>query len=213
MGVKCFFLKPAGTLRRSLRRYHGIAETEEPCPLMPAQPGWHGLHDTRAPFDVVADPDPGGVITNHDADAPPADDERWPARCGCGYEFAAGDERQVFVERVYVRSDTGEETTHRDAGPGAMYDADWYHGYEGWCGPDGRALIVILPNGVPWHIDGVANNCTDKEGAHAGRHKCWVRHGEPPNITVDKNGVTCAAGAGSILSGSYHGFLRGGEFT
>lgn len=27
---------------------------------------------------------------------------------------------------------------------------------------------------------------------------CWVRHGEPPNVTVDKNG---------------HGFLRNGELT
>jgi hypothetical protein len=44
-------------------------------------------------------------------------------------------------------------------------------------------------------------------------HKCWVRHGEPPNHTVDKRGNTCGAGAGSILSGSYHGFLRDGSFT
>ncbi len=30
---------------------------------------------------------------------------------------------------------------------------------------------------------------------------------------VDKNGLTCAAGAGSIQAGDYHGFLRDGEFT
>jgi hypothetical protein len=40
-----------------------------------------------------------------------------------------------------------------------------------------------------------------------------VRHGEAPNITVDKNGVTCGAGAGSIQCGSYHGFLRNGELV
>jgi hypothetical protein len=46
-----------------------------------------------------------------------------------------------------------------------------------------------------------------------GEHRCWVRHGEPPRITVDKNGPTCQAGAGSILAGDYHGFLRDGAFT
>jgi hypothetical protein len=46
-------------------------------------------------------------------------------------------------------------------------------------------------------------------------HKCWVRHGDPKTGTVhvDKNGVTCGAGAGSIASGSYHGFLHNGFLT
>lgn len=44
-------------------------------------------------------------------------------------------------------------------------------------------------------------------------HRCWIRHGEPPLITVDKNGLTCAAGAGSIQCRDYHGFLRDGSFT
>lgn len=44
-------------------------------------------------------------------------------------------------------------------------------------------------------------------------HRCWVRHGEPPAITVDKQGHTCAAGAGSIQCGSYHGFLEDGALT
>jgi hypothetical protein len=211
MGVKCFWMVPAGKLDRRLRRYHSIAENEPPCPLVQAQPGWRGLHEASVPFDVVEDP--GGCIASGDADAPPADDPRWPARCGCGYEFAEGDERQLFVDRVYRRTDTNEEMRLRDAGPGAMYDADWFHGFEGWQGPDGLSLIAILPNGVPWHIDGAANNCTDPEGARLGSHKCWVRHGIPPLITVDKSGVTCAAGAGSIMSGDYHGFLRDGEFT
>ena len=185
MGVKCFYLEPAGKLERRLRRYHSIVEGESPCPLMTPQKDWLGLHDASAPFDVVDDPDPRGTIYSQDEHAPPPADERWPARCGCGYEFAEGDERQVFVERVYRRTDTGEETTIRDAGPGAMYDAYWYSDFEGWRGPDGRSLIVILPNGMPWHIDGAASNCTDPEDALHGGHKCWVRHGEPPLITVD----------------------------
>lgn len=46
-------------------------------------------------------------------------------------------------------------------------------------------------------------------------HKCWIRHGDPrtSNVHVDKNGVTCGAGAGSIISGSYHGFLHNGFLT
>ena len=75
---------------------------------------------------------------------------------------------------------------------------------------DGPQLVVILPNRQPWNIDSRASNCTmpyDYE------HRCWVRHGEPPNVTVDKNGLTCAAGAGSIQSGDYHGFLQNGVLT
>lgn len=73
----------------------------------------------------------------------------------------------------------------------------------------GPHLHVMTPGGE-WNIDSRASNCTlpyDYE------HRCWVRHGEPPNITVDKNGRTCAAGAGSIQCGTYHGFLRAGELT
>jgi hypothetical protein len=209
MSVKCFLIEPAGKLRRSLRRYHSIAEGEPTCPLNPPQPNWRGYHNASVPFEVVEDPDATGIISQGD-DGPLHDDARWPKACGCGYVFAEDDEWQVFVERVYRRADTGEETTHRDAGPGAMFDANWYHGHPCWEGPDGRSLVVILPNGNPWHIDGMANNCTDREGAMEGRHKCWVRHGEPPDLTVDKNGVTCSAGAGSIQSGDWHGFLRGG---
>jgi hypothetical protein len=71
-------------------------------------------------------------------------------------------------------------------------------------------LYVVLPNGHWWDIDGRASNCTlptDKA------HRCWVRHGVPPHITVDKNGLTCSAGAGSILSDGYHGFLREGRLV
>jgi hypothetical protein len=207
MGVKCFFIEPAGKLRRKLRRY--VGDSHGQCPAMP---GPDGYHDARAPFDVIDDPDPLGVYGDGDADAVAADDARWPARCACGYEFKEDDARQVFVERVYRRADTGEETDLRDAPPGAMWDAWWMANFAGWCGPDGRSLMVKLPNGNDWHIDGPCNNCTDPEGSLTGAHKCWVRHGEPPVITVDKNGVTCGAGGGSILSGSYHGFLVNGEF-
>lgn len=116
----------------------------------------------------------------------------------------------------YRRPDTGEIFDHLSAvPPGGMWDADWFHDYHG--GPmlggpntDGRILVVRLPNGNDWIIDSRANNCTLPADDN---HRCWVRHGEPPNITVDKNGLTCAAGAGSIQSGNYHGFLRNGELV
>lgn len=74
---------------------------------------------------------------------------------------------------------------------------------------NGPHLIVTTPGGA-WNIDSRASNCGlpfDYE------HRCWVRHGDPPLITVDKAGKTCSAGAGSIQCGSYHGFLRNGELT
>jgi hypothetical protein len=40
-----------------------------------------------------------------------------------------------------------------------------------------------------------------------------VKHGTAPNLHVDKAGLTCQAGAGSILCGNYHGFLHNGELT
>ena len=74
----------------------------------------------------------------------------------------------------------------------------------------GPQLTVVCPNGHEWNIDSRASNCTmpyDYE------HRCWVRHGEPPDIHVDKQGHTCAAGAGSIQAADYHGFLHHGTLT
>lgn len=90
-----------------------------------------------------------------------------------------------------------------------MWNAWWMP--ENWRGPDGIALMVRLPNGHDWHVDGEASNCTRKGEPHA----CWVRHGDPRTATVhvDKDGDTCAAGAGSILAGDYHGFLQHGVLT
>ena len=112
--------------------------------------------------------------------------------------------------RVY---DTEDGELH----PGDMYFADWHFHDEngkcvgnGWTNCDGKHLHVVLPNGHHWDVDGRASNCTLPNDT---THRCWVRHGEPPNVTVDKAGQTCQAGAGTILSGDYHGFLRNGELT
>lgn len=140
-------------------------------------------------------------------------DQRWPMKCaGCSYFFGPADHWQVLT-RVIYRAEDGREMTLEDAEPGAMWDAFWLP----WKGHDGRALNVQLPNGRTWQIDSQASNCT-RRGED---HDCWCRHGEPPNLTVDKNPEpgrsTCEAGAGSIASGEgenhWHGFLRNGELV
>lgn len=134
--------------------------------------------------------------------------------------YGGGDVTGQNWRRLDDHSDVREAA--ENFGPGAMFyaswlemEVDWFLKRESsgpmhrWPGPDGRVLAVITPGGT-WIIDSRASNCTMPDD---NRHSCWVRHGEPPNVTVDKNGVTCQAGAGSIQSGDYHGFLRGGVLT
>jgi hypothetical protein len=93
--------------------------------------------------------------------------------------------------------------------PGCLYWAEYFPEDMYWDNMEGPHLLAMLPNGNLWDIDSRASNCTLPNDR---LHRCWCRHGEPPNITVDKKGLTCKAGAGSILSGNYHGFLIKGEF-
>jgi hypothetical protein len=89
---------------------------------------------------------------------------------------------------------------------GAMWRAAWLPKGFVWENETEAHLIVKTPGG-DWDIDNRASNCTlpnDKV------HRCWVRHGEPPNVDVNKSGITCNAGAGSIVIGNWHGFLRNG---
>lgn len=85
---------------------------------------------------------------------------------------------------------------------------------------DGLAIAcVCLGRGGPetryhWHIENRASNCDKKDDRS---HRCWVRHGSiGDQLTVDKNGLTCGAGAGSFFMGpnnEWHGFLRAGKLT
>ena len=120
--------------------------------------------------------------------------------------------------RVFWNPDTGEEWSPRDdrsLPPGAMWRATWLEELDWhWKGPDGHVIQVVLPDGHIWTIDGRATNCTRVDMPEDDGHRCWIRHGTPPVLTVDKNGVTCQAGAGSIASPlGYHGFLREGWLT
>lgn len=112
---------------------------------------------------------------------------------------------------LYRHPQTGELMTLADAPAGAMVRADWAT----WCRSqdDGAPLIIKLPDGDLWYVDGPAGNCGRQDDPNQELHHCWVRHGVVPTITVDKNGVTCSAGAGSVASTHYHGFLRDGYLT
>lgn len=129
---------------------------------------------------------------------------------------------------------TGEMTPFKDGvssplyrplgfdGPCVPYDgmppgACWVlnHGageHPAWAvGADGLAIAVILPTRHSWYIDSRASNCTMPDDKV---HKCWIRHGTVgERLTVDKRGLTCKAGAGSIQVPGYHGFLEDGRLV
>jgi hypothetical protein len=124
-------------------------------------------------------------------------------------QLPSGGTRQSPILR---RTDTGEEFAkgYAELPIGAMWYGSWYP--EGWCNPqlgEGKALIVKTPGG-DWLVDQQARNCTMPDDLHQEKHHCWIIHGTPPEITVDKDGVTCNAGAGSIQQGTWHGFLKNG---
>lgn len=132
------------------------------------------------------------------------DESRWDVKGTCHCAMPSKLDTR-HGRKIYRRIDTGEELGVKSSvPPGAIYVA----GYRS--GPDGRALTVVCPDGHHWFIDGRASNCTMKGDD---MHRCWVRHGRPEDGTlhVDKNGNTCAAGAGSIDTGKWHGFLHNGE--
>ncbi len=171
------------------------------------------------------------------------DRARFPLKCdGCAREFLDSDPRQVFTESLYRRKDTGEIMGLRAAPPGAIWRATWMEDMKGYTGPDGRTYICRLPGNHDWIIDSIASNCpvactncgrpyaAHMEDRHRAAdapnpcpkgyvpldnyaHKCWVRTGDAPYFTVGKDGVTCSAGAGSILVPEWHGFLKNGVLT
>jgi hypothetical protein len=221
--IKVFYLERTNMVRQMLRRYHSgagecghmnnygyhnnvVVLSDVEVPEMPPKenPEWSGdrdYHPLETNTSIVDDDGKiGGVID--------ANDPRWPTHCLCGHKFDDSVGKQYFPQRLYRRVDTGELYTLRDAPVGAM----WLTDYSGFAGPDGKCLHVRLPGKHDWMVDSRASNCTkpdDKE------HRCWVRHGDPKtgNVHVDKNGLTCDAGAGSIVVPGFHGFLHNGHIV
>jgi hypothetical protein len=202
--TQTYWLEPTNRIELGLRRYSSANSAGFTC-----NAGYHSALVKIGHAPAVFREE-HGRRTLAMRQATPNDDPRWPTHCSCGYAFTDDDHWQgEWSELLYRRSDSGEETTLRDAPPGASWDA-WWMPFAGR-GPDGIHLMVRCPNGRDWHVDGEASNCTRKGQPH----ECWVRHGDPrlAAITVDKNGDTCAAGAGSIQAGDYHGFLQAGVLT
>lgn len=115
------------------------------------------------------------------------------------------EDREVLM---WINPATGEKKPYPHAfGSGAMWFAQGQS--KNWCWDNETEphLHIRLPDGAIWDIDSRCNNCTLPDDR---THRCWVRHGEVPNITVDKEGHTCKAGAGSVQTNGYHGKLIGG---
>lgn len=201
MNVKCFLLEPTDQVSQYLRRYGSY---EDKCPVNSS------YHNAR----VFIGDQPAALCRHIDGqpvhgDVYPHADPSWPTHCGCGYRFKDTDAWQYSPETIYACKANGLRTTLREAPVGAMWWATWLEDTD-FVGLDGKSLVVRLPNNHDWHVDSRAGNCTlPKDRVH----KCWCRHGAAPLITVDKNGHTCSAGAGSIQTSNWHGFLRNGYLT
>ena len=208
--VQCFLAEEVGT-RAYLRVFWGDSGRKD-CLVH----GYHDAHVLIGESDRPRDWSFGGRPETYP-------DEQWPTACDhCGAPVPPispnGPTRQVFRNKLYRAN--GRLYTPPDNGygdrlpPGAMFWADW-HEHDGRCSSwddcGGLHLHVVLPNGAVWDVDGRASNCDMPQDR---KHRCWRRHGEVPMITVDKaGGPTCHAGAGSIASGDYHGFLQNGWLT
>lgn len=196
--VKCFWLEPTPDSERYLRRYAGGTE----CTTCE-----HGYHQARIPIGTFPATLDAEGYESSPSTSEYDNDGRWPPQAPCGYVFTDEDKKndQIFVERIYSATD-GRTMTLKVASPGAMWNA-WWMQHLIKKSSDGLCPQVRCPGGGDWLIDSRASNCT-MPGDDT--HQCWVRHGAVPDLTVDKNGNTCAAGAGSIQTGNWHGFLRGG---
>lgn len=240
MGVRCFLLDPLPLTRVGLRRYVCRTDGTATCPARQwgCDSGCRWLFYAES-YKISSPTNPRDwLYADHWISdlSIPRTHPLWPTTCeGCQQPLPEEACWQIFRTHAYQRRDTGEILTLRDAPPGAMWDAEWMSDW--WKGLDGRAMTVKCPNGHEWIIDGRASNCDSPckvcsvpyhahQTATQGHpykdarpdHRCWVRHGEPPLLVVDKSGVTCGAGAGSIMAGNYHGFLGTcgappGEFT
>lgn len=210
--LACVWLKRLGRERRWLRRFSD-SETDK-CTTGWCHDASVWLGDFKSTLKREYEGDGTGEVDHKDS--------RWPAQCeACAYRFKATDHWQHNRHRLYsYKGPYGHlVVTIRNAPPGSLFDAKWYDSHPWAVGPDGIALHAVCPNGRHWHVDGQASNCTlpqDLGKQFVRTHYCWVRHGDPKHpatLHVDKAGVTCAAGAGSIAAGDYHGFLHHGGFT
>lgn len=196
--MKVRFVEPVGT-RAVLRIYWGKG-----C----SKYGYHNASKPLKDSKMMNDQIVGGTLDQHQ------DRSEWPTKCdGCGEPVPEGhflNHDGKFEERpqyqVFHRTLWSSGLDHLEPGD-LWYSTSHVRTWDNDNDPRGH-LFCMLPNGHTWDIDSRASNCTRKDDR---THRCWIRHGEPPNVHVDKNGDTCSAGAGSILVEGWHGFLHNGE--
>lgn len=178
--IKCFWLEPTDRAEVSIRRYYGWDKVKNECS------GHYGYHNADVALGEVPDTNRAISVTEEMKKEP-----QWPKKCDyCDYLFTDDDQWQWNEHTLYKRSDNGEKTILRKAPVGAMYDAFWYKGHQGFkVRPDGIILCVMTPGG-DWVVDGPSNNGNG-----------WERTGVPPLVTASP----------SILMTRYHGWLRNGE--
>lgn len=201
------FLREIGTVHR-LRRYW---EDNHPCN------GWsyHNAFKELGRTYTLSDYETFGSESQYQA-------SDYPTICHhCGHVTdPANGELQVFRKRLYATL-SGEEIVQDEMKPGDLFfirehapapGVSYRHCHSGWTNCNGQHLHCILPEGSSWDIDSRCSNCTMPNDTV---HRCWVRHGDPEkgSIHVDKQGVTCQAGAGSIVVPGFHGFLHQGFIT
>lgn len=228
MPTPCYLVEETTEQRVSLRRFgFGLDEQHPERYACPAKQPWAsgyrpGCDASSAAFATVplvvrAEGELAGVRER----VPdwPRDDPHWPTVCAsCGQPFTHDEMWQTNGDPIMrvvavvpgAALAVGEVAATDDLPPGAMWFPEWLREWS--LGFDGRGLMVKLPDGHLWQVDSEANNCTRKGDRS---HRCWLRQGEPPFVTVNKEPrhLTCDAGAGSILSPGYHGFLVDGVLT
>ena len=164
--------------------------------------GTHNAHKTIRDTDTVVDI--YDCTDNPDGHAK----ELWPTQCDhCGLAVP----EELFSQREGRQVNRGAryDTPSGELEPGCLY---WRHSISNshyWDNHNGPMLHAVLPNGAEWNIDSRASNCALPDNR---THRCWCRHGEPPDITVNKTGETCGAGGGSIDVSGWHGHLENGVF-
>jgi len=197
--VECFVIQRTAMVRLSLRRTF-VADV----PGRPAQNcsvSEYGYHQAR--FEIGEEPRSAHVDEEGRLWArfvTEKDDPRWPKSCACGYVFKYEDPWHRDVWEIYegCSKPSTEEQPWRadwrgvlhDAPAGAMWDADWLGKFA--MGPDALHLMIKLPDGNEWLVDGPAND--------GGK---WSRTGEWPKVTATP----------SILTRTYHGWLTDGHLV
>lgn len=196
MAWRCRFVEPTEKVRIYLRRYVFPSEMDEHTELRCGRPGRGYHHAISADYVAVIETD--DVIDEGDLPHVANLDKRWPKECACGFKFRRHDPRQIWRDRVWRCTDDGEEIILRTAPPGIMWHAPW-RGRIGR-GGDGLALMVRLPDGNDWHIDGPESG---ESMTIPLLRTGWVRRGKPPLITVTP----------SIHTPGYHGTLTDGVLS